>query len=80
MAIRTTGSLRTFVAKSMEELKAGTLDIEKATLVVKMSGRITESLYAEAKVQKLMIETGREPETLGSQLIGEKDTRRPKTP
>lgn len=72
MAIKTTGELRAFVAEAMEEMKVGDLDIEKAQLVVKLSGRITESLYAEVKQQKLLIEVGKEPDHLGSQLIGEK--------
>ena len=73
MSVTTTGRLRSFVAKAMEELRAGELEIDKAHLIVKMSGRITESLYAEAKIQRLMMENGHDVLPLGSQQLGDVD-------
>lgn len=71
MEIKTTGELRAFVAVTMSKLRNGEVELEHARLVVKLAGRITDSLYSEAKIHRLAIEAGRQPPALGLQYIGD---------
>jgi hypothetical protein len=78
MAIETTGGLRKFVAEAMEEVRNGKMDFDKANILVKMAGRVNESLFAEARIQKLLIENGESAGRLGTQPIGEPEEKKAK--
>jgi len=69
----TTGKLREMVYNAAVEAREGRLSAEQAMLVSKMAGRITDSLYAEAKIQRLVIEGGGQPQALGGLPIGQPD-------
>jgi hypothetical protein len=78
MSINTTGALRKFVANAMTEVMAGNMDIDKANVLVKMASKVNDSLFAEAKIQKLLLENGREVGRLGTQTLGDPDDERKK--
>lgn len=61
----TPGACRREVWKAMQEVRAGTGDLEAARVVVKMSTAITESMYAESKVRTLLRAEGAELPDLG---------------
>ena len=63
--IKTTGDLRDFLAKTMEDVAAGMIDNDKASRMVKLAAQITESFYAEIKTVKIRTELGEESFKLG---------------
>ena len=70
MPIKTTGELRQFLAKTMIEVKEGSIDIDKARNITKLAGQITESFYAEVKIAKTRVEAGEALTALGDMKIG----------
>lgn len=71
--MKTTSELRKFLAVTMEQVKAGSISMEKAAAVQKIAGRINESMYAEAKILHL-IAPGDKSRKLGDmELHNEKD-------
>ena len=56
--IKTAGDLRSFLAKTMEEVRAGEIDLDVASRITKLAGQVNESFYAEIKVAKIRAEAG----------------------
>ena len=48
--IKTTGDLRSFLAKTLKDVADGTIEITKAAAITKLAGQINESFYTETKV------------------------------
>lgn len=68
--IKSTGSLRQFLADSIIALKNGHMDPETARNVVKLAGQINESIYSEIKTARVQIELGREAAQFGHLDVG----------
>jgi len=69
-SIKTTGQLRTFLAKAMIDVRSGALDLERATRLVKLASQINENFYAEVNVAKLCFNANKPPAPLGETLLG----------
>ena len=64
--IETAGQLREFLCQSINQVANGTLDLNKAKEIVKLSAKVNESFFAEVKVARLQIDLGKEASELGS--------------
>jgi hypothetical protein len=71
--MKTTGQLRAALAKAAEDVLCGKLDIEKATMLHKLSKNISESLYSETKIAMFRKDSGLKPERFGMLLLGDPD-------
>lgn len=70
MKLETTGELRSYLASMMLEVKDGTLEVNKARKITNLAGQINGSFYAEVKVAKLYLQTGKSMPPLGETRIG----------
>lgn len=70
MKIKNSGNLRRFLADTMVEVKAGTIDVEKAGRITKLAAQINESFYSEVKVAKVRADAGEKLIELGALEIG----------
>lgn len=52
-SVKTAGQLRQFILESMEEVKAGKLTPERASIAIKGAAQINESIYSEIKAKQL---------------------------
>lgn len=68
--IETAGQLRQFLATTMRDLKAGTVDPDTASRVTKLAAQINESMYAEIKVLRISHELNQQVEKFGNLEIG----------
>lgn len=68
-SIKTTGQLRDFLVLTMEDVKAGMLDPDKASRITKLAGQVNESFYAEIKTARIRREFGEETCKLGEMQI-----------
>lgn len=73
MDIRTTGQLRTLLAKAAQSVLNGSLDTEKASMLHKLSKNISESLYSETKIAMFRKDSGLKPERFGKLSLGDPD-------
>jgi hypothetical protein len=71
--MQTTGQLRAALAKAAQDVLSGKLDIEKATMLHKLSKNISESLYSETKIAMFRKDSGLKPERFGMLLLGPPD-------
>lgn len=53
MTIATTGQLRSFLAQTIEDVKSGSIDLDKAARITKLAAQINESFYAEVKIAQV---------------------------
>lgn len=72
-SISTTGAVRAFLAKTMEDLKAGKIDANSAREITKAAGQIHKSMEAEVKVMKATLDSGNIPAKFGNLELGEKE-------
>lgn len=68
--IKTTGQLRTVLAKAAQDVMSGVLDIDKANALHKLAKNISDSLYSETKIAMFSKEVGAEIPQMGSLDIG----------
>ena len=68
--IETAGDLRQFLCNMIVGIKTGDLEISKATQITKMAEQVTNSLYAEIKLQQMAIITGVAAEKIGALHLG----------
>lgn len=69
--LRSTGQLRTLLANAALSVIDGSLELEKATLLHKLSKNISDSLYSETKIAMFRREAGIKPGAFGQLLIGD---------
>lgn len=69
--INTTGKVRIFLADTLESIKNGSIEVEKAHAIVKMANQIHQSLHAEAKIMKIRADAGQTIGRLGHMEVGE---------
>ena len=64
-SVKTAGQLRAFLLSAMEEVKAGKLTIERATIAIKGAAQVNESIYAELKAKSLAKQLGEAQHVFG---------------
>lgn len=69
-AIRTTGQLRVVLAKAAADVISGTMDIDRALALHKLSKNIAESLYSETKIAIFSKEAGADIHAMGDLPLG----------
>lgn len=69
--VKTTGQLRELLADTILGVTTGTMDIDKATAIHKLSKNISESLYSETKIAMFRNEVGQELEGFGELQLGD---------
>lgn len=69
--LKSTGQLRSLLANAARCVLDGTLEIEKATMLHKLSKNISDSLYSETKIAMYRRDAGMKPEQFGKMKIGD---------
>lgn len=69
--LKTTGQLRSLLANTAKAVLDGSLEIEKATMLNKLSKNISDSLYSETKIAMYRRDVGIKPEVFGKMKIGD---------
>lgn len=69
--LKSTGQLRSLLANAARSVLEGSLDIEKATMLHKLSKNISDSLYSETKIAMYRRDAGIKPEAFGKMYIGD---------
>lgn len=68
--IKTTGELRTVLARSIKWVLNGSMDLDKAMAVHKLAKNISESLYSETKIAMFRKEAEQPMEPFGDLKLG----------
>lgn len=68
--IRTTGDLREVLADSIKMVMNGSMDIDKANAMHKLSKNISDSLYSETKIRMFAHEVGESTASMGDMPLG----------
>lgn len=53
VAIKTTGDLRRFLAKTITDVSEHKVSVDEASRIVKLAAQLNENFYAEVKVARL---------------------------
>lgn len=69
--ITTTGKLRAFLAKSIEDLQKGGLSPEQAQQIAKVAAQIHKSMQVEVQAMRALVESGQDVKPFGSMNVGE---------
>lgn len=69
--LKSTGQLRSLLANAARAVLDGSLEIEKATMLHKLSKNISDSLYSETKIAMYRRDAGIKPEAFGKMKIGD---------
>ena len=69
--IKTTGELRQFLINMMVGVKDGHVDVQKASQLTKLAGQINESIYAEIKTSRLLLDMEQKVQQFGSLSIND---------
>ena len=69
--IQTTGDLRKFLCLTILGIKNGDIEVQKASQIIKAVEQVTNSLYAEMKLQQLAIVSGRVATNIGTLQLGD---------
>lgn len=64
-SISSAGELRAFLCDAMVDVRAGTLEVDKASVIQKLAAQVNENMYAEAKVAKMRADAGEALPRLG---------------
>jgi hypothetical protein len=70
-AVKTTGQLRTMLAEAIEEVAAGTMDLNRAIALHKLSKNIAESMYSETKIAMFRHELAAPQDAFGALPLGD---------
>jgi hypothetical protein len=54
-------------------IKSGAVDLDKASAICRVAGRINESFFAETRVQQILQQMNKEGAALGKTPIGESE-------
>lgn len=68
--LTTQGKIREFLAMQMLGVKNKDIKLDEARVQAKLAEKITENLYAEAKVLQFLVQQGKTPPTIGNLPIG----------
>lgn len=68
--IKNTGDLRKFLVETMENVRSGELEIEKALSVTRLASQVNESFYSEIKTARFLKESGKKYAEMGGLTIG----------
>ena len=71
--VKTAGQLRNFLTKLMEDVRNGQVDVQQAAVITKTASQVTESLYAEIKVKRILAEAKEQHARFGLLPLGEPD-------
>lgn len=69
--LKSTGQLRSLLADAAKAVLEGSLDLDKATMLHKLSKNISDSLYSETKIAMYRKDAGMRPEVFGKMKIGD---------
>lgn len=69
--LRTTGQLRSLLAAAANSVIDGSLEIEKATMLHKLSKNISDSLYSETKIAMFRRDAGMKSNAFGKLPLGD---------
>lgn len=69
--LKSTGQLRSLLANAARAVLDGSMEIEKATMLHKLSKNISDSLYSETKIAMYRRDAGMKPEQFGKMKIGD---------
>lgn len=69
--IQSTGQLRQLLANAAISVINGSMEIEKATMLHKLSKNISDSLYSETKIAMFRRDAGIAPNVFGQLQIGD---------
>ena len=69
--LKSTGQLRSTLAYAAKAVLDGTLDLDKASMLHKLSRNISDSLYSETKIAMYRRDAGMKPELFGKLQIGD---------
>jgi len=72
--IKNTGQLRDILAKTIEDVISGNIEIDDANAVYKLSKNITDSLYSETKIRMFAHQIGDNLPRIGDLSIGSDET------
>ena len=68
--IATTGELREYLCEVLGKTEGGTIGVDVARNLVKLSAQINESLYAEIKIARVQAELTKETAPFGDLPLG----------
>jgi len=68
--IKTTGQLREMLAAAVVEVREGTMDIDRASAIHKLSKNISDSLYSETKIAMFSHEIKKSVPDMGNLPLG----------
>ena len=68
--ITTTGDLRTFLVEVMLDVRSGKTDPDNARSIVKLAGQVNESIYAELKNKKMLMDAKEPSPDFGRLKVG----------
>lgn len=77
--LKTTGDLRGFLLRAIEEVDAGRMDSGQAASITKLAGQINASLLAEIEVARIMFADNKAASKIGSLEIASDVEGGPKT-
>lgn len=72
--LRTTGDMRSFLLDMMLDVRNNQVTGDMARSVVKLAGQVTESLYAELKHKKLMLDLKQPSQSIGGLTLDMEQT------
>jgi hypothetical protein len=64
-SIKNSGDLRAFLCNAMVDVRNGTLEVDKASVIQKLATQVNENMYAEVKVSKMLADAERGHYVLG---------------
>jgi hypothetical protein len=68
--LKTTGNLRAFLLKAIEDVESGKMDAGRANSIVKIAAQVNASLLAEVEVARIAFQTGRPSSDLSNLSLG----------
>ena len=66
------GEMRRFLMETMEGVRSGSMGVNEANSIYKLSSQINESVYSELKAIRVLTELGDTVDDFGKLDIGEK--------
>lgn len=79
MPLKTTGQLRAFLLKAIDDVSTGDLDPNRAHAITKLAGQISASMMAEIEVSRIALKDNQAVAKFGSLEIASDIEARPKT-
>ena len=73
--IKTTGQLREVLAKAILDVTSGTIGIQTAVAIHKLSKSVTDSLYSETRIAMFHADTGEKISKFGTLPIGDPNSK-----